>query len=87
MNLTLSDWANDATLVEYVKQNGSSKIRTPQQAPCDYYTGIVHEGRSEGGRPGLGAVMEGAWSAVSTCNGLVRVYRVVIDQDFTSIPS
>ncbi len=80
LNLSLNrDWEGRETVVEYVARNGSvSSSQTPQQKPC-HYTGVVHSSRlqeEEGGgreRGGLGCVVEGSWTAISTCSGLVRI--------------
>ena len=57
--------------MEYVKGDGSVEIQSPQQRAC-HYTGQVHssEGMEEKEET-IGEMMEGAWTAISACSGLV----------------
>ena len=81
LNLTLnSDLGAERALVEYVRKDGSIDIRTPHHHLC-HYTGHVHgtSVASIGGRiqEELGRVIEGSWTALSTCNGLVCSFSAV----------
>lgn len=72
LNLTLSswEWGTKDTPVDYVQEDGSVETLTKQRASC-YYAGHIQRGEGEG--EAIGRVMEGSWTAVSTCNGLVRI--------------
>lgn len=81
LNLSLSDLEEQEILVEYVGRNGSIEGRAPRQNSC-HYTGHVHSSVGDGWSKGeeLGSAMEGSWTAISTCNGLVRVYDILVQR-------
>ena len=74
LSLSSSDLAGMETLVNYVRGDGS--IQTQSRAPGScHYTGHVHSDAGDSLDGGIGRAREGSWTAVSTCNGLVRTQQ------------